>query len=147
MLSRTGYRLPTEAEWEYACRAGTTCSTFFGDNEQNGSSFACWILNSHEMTCSVGGLRPNLFGLFDMQGNVCEWCQDASEPYPVGQDVVVGVPAETKVVPSTERVFRGANFRSAGRSLRSASRYSYAPRNKYSIMGFRVARTISPVPK
>src|SRR5262249_4070093 len=78
---RTGYRLPSEQEWEYACRAGTVSSRYFGSSDDWVAKFAWYSKNSQNRTWPVGRLKPNDFGLFDMQGNALCWCQDAFGPY------------------------------------------------------------------
>ena len=87
-LKRTGYRLPTEAEWEYACRSGTLTSRYYG---RSTSSPGAVCLVSEEQSGDepgpwCGSLLPNDLGLFDMLGNVYEWCQDQYEPEPEGKD-------------------------------------------------------------
>jgi formylglycine-generating enzyme required for sulfatase activity len=75
-LSRRGYRLPTEAEWEYASRAGTVTSYYFGESRELLGRYAWYLDNSEERSWPVGSLLPNALGLFDMHGNVFNWCQD-----------------------------------------------------------------------
>ena len=73
-LDRSGYRLPTEEEWEYAARAGSVTSRFFGSSDEFLDKYAWWAINGEEQTWCVGQKRPNPFGLFDIYGNVAEWC-------------------------------------------------------------------------
>ena len=77
----TGYRLPTEAQWEYACRAGTTTTWFHGDVETGLENYAWYSANSDDKTHEVGKLLPNNWGLYDMHGNVLEWCWDIPFDY------------------------------------------------------------------
>jgi formylglycine-generating enzyme required for sulfatase activity len=81
-LSLTGYRLPTEAEWEYGCRAGAVTSRSYGETEELLDRYAWYFTNAHERTWPVGSKKPNDLGLFDLHGNVCTWCQESYQDYP-----------------------------------------------------------------
>jgi formylglycine-generating enzyme required for sulfatase activity len=83
-LRQTGYRPPTEAEWEYACRAGAGTSRYYGAAEELLPRYAWYIGNAHEQAWPVGQKKPNDFGLFDMHGNVWVWCQDRGGGLPGG---------------------------------------------------------------
>ena len=146
------YRLPTEAEWEYACRAGTTTAFNLGPNLLSGManfngkqqyvSGTGTVYNSQGLnlakTIAVGSYQPNAFGLYDMHGNVCEWCQDWYGAYPTGS-----VTGPTGPVSGTAHVYRGGSWRGYGGNCRSAIRYStYAPGN-YNVIGFRVVLSAS----
>jgi formylglycine-generating enzyme required for sulfatase activity/mono/diheme cytochrome c family protein len=128
--AETGLRLPSEAEWEYACRGGTV-GAFAGDLE----SMAWFGENSGGQTHPARMRTANAWGLFDMQGNVWEWVQDAYTPYPVqgGQ--------EAATYTESSRVVRGGSWSSATSSLRSAERYTSAPGASNCEIGFRVARS------
>ena len=78
VLERTGYRLPTEAEWEYACRSGTVTSRYYGQSIELLDTYAWYQANSKEHAWSCGSLLPNDLGLFDMLGNEYEWVQDST---------------------------------------------------------------------
>ena len=81
-LSRTGYRLPTEAEMEYATRMGAVTARYFGETDELLPKYAWYLKNSQNRTWPVGSLKPNDLGLFDVQGNMNSWCQESYEPYP-----------------------------------------------------------------
>ncbi|MEO2036847.1 MAG: formylglycine-generating enzyme family protein, partial [Planctomycetaceae bacterium] len=130
------YRLPTEAEWEYACRAGTTTKYSFGDSESELGDYAWYDKNSGVTTHPVGGKQPNAWGLYDMHGNVWEWCQDWYGNYPSGW-----VTDPTGPSSSSNRVRRGGSCSSGSGLCRSAGRSRDAPGLRGSFSGFRVLRS------
>jgi len=145
-LGLTGYRLPREAEMEYATRAGALTSRYYGETEDLLAKYAWYNKNSKERTWPVGSLKPNDLGLFDVQGNVYTWCQESYKPYPVGKgDEAVEDREENFVADWTPgRVVRGGSFLGLAVYLRSALRDYCRPTNRYDINGFRVARTVAP---
>jgi len=133
------YRLPTEAEWEYACRAGTTTRWCFGDDEAALGEYAWYYVNSGEKTHPVGQKRPNAWGLYDMHGNVWEWCADwYAEGY------YRKAPPDDPTGPSSgaDRVLRGGSWINNLCFARSANRSFYLPELRNLNLGFRVARTL-----
>ena len=128
-------RLPTEAEWEYACRAGTTTRFYYGDdpNYTELVNYAWFTDNSGDVAQPVGELLPNAWGLHDMAGNVWEWCRDWYGPYLGGSAIDPRGPAT-----GTFRVWRGAGWFYAARHCRSARRFNHSPTYTYSGLGFRV---------
>ena len=149
-LSRTGYRLPTEAEWEYACRAGTETSRYFGTSRKMLGHYAWFILNSQNQdssnqTWQVGRLMPNDFGLFDMQGNATEWCQTLwVEKHQEGPGGSARIDSEDSLVVdgAQPRVLRGGSFLAHEPDLRSALRGRNQPALYFDTVGFRIARTL-----
>jgi eukaryotic-like serine/threonine-protein kinase len=135
------YRLPTEAEWEYACRAGSSGRWCFGDDPAPLGDYAWTRENAGFIPHAVGTKRPNAFGLCDMHGNVWEWCQDRyAAPYPPGPEENPKGPSE-----GHERVVRGGSwdFPEVERT-RSAERHHHTSSYRYYTIGFRVRRAIAP---
>lgn len=144
-LSRTGYRLPTEAEWEYACRAGATTSRPYGTSSELLVDHAWYIPNAHNRTHDVGRLRPNDFGLFDMLGNVWEWTESEAGPYRTGAENSIVADEGDLSRPhdsDTGRVLRGGAFPYLSSRLRCAYRYWVKPTYRTDAVGFRIARTM-----
>ncbi len=145
-LSRTGYRLPTEAEWEYACRAGATTSRAYGRSEELLGNYAWHLGNSGSHAWPVGRLKPNDLGLFDMYGNALEWTYNRYVKLDVGktrgQQVIDDKDETNDILDSDYRVLRGGAFTSLARYVRSAARNNmYPPATHIQLNGFRVART------
>ena len=132
-----GCRLPTEAEWEYACRADTTTECSFGDDPAPLGDYAWFHENSGGQTQPVGTKQPNGWGLHDMHGNVWEWCQDWFSNYSAGSDTDPTGPESGK----RGRVLRGGSWINKPRYCRSAFRDVDHPVNRGDLGGFRVART------
>ena len=129
-------RLPTEAEWEYACRAGTTTAYSFGSDASRLGEYAWYTDNSAVQTHPVGRKRANRWGLYDMHGNVEEWCADWwVDPYPSGSQQV----NPTGPTSGDTRVFRGGNWDNYAFRLRSAYRDGNKPALGFLWVGFRVA--------
>ena len=143
-LQRTGYRLPTEAEWEFSCRAGSEAGYSMGDSVDLLDKYGWFDKNSLGKSHPVGSLKSNDLGLFDMHGNAWEWCQDAYEAYDKGgagkatEDIEVKTDKNSNV----SRVLRGGSFLDLASYLRSASRLNYVPTIRDNSDGFRPARTL-----
>jgi len=131
-----GKRLPTEAEWEYACRAGGTGKWCFGDDEGQLGGYAWYTANSGNMTHPAGEKAANAFGLFDMHGNVWEWCADW---YDTGYYSASPVQDPTGAVSGQYRVLRGGSWVAYASWCRSAYRYRYLPGYGGYYLGFRCA--------
>jgi formylglycine-generating enzyme required for sulfatase activity len=143
-LSLTGYRLPREAEWEYACRAGAVTSRYYGETEELLPKYAWYLKNSQEKWWPVGGLKPNDLGLFDMQGNVLTWCQGIHKSYPRGEEPVEDKEDIDGINFQYDCVMRGGSFVLRASVVRSAFRYNVQPTGGFTEFGFRPARTFTP---
>ncbi len=128
------YRLPTEAEWEYACRAGTTTKFSFGDDDSEFEHYGWYYENSGNKPHQVGSKQPNAWGLYDMHGSVFEWCQDWYGDYPSGS-----VTDPSGATSGSDRVLRGGCFYLTAEFCRSADRYGITPSGRYVWYGFRVS--------
>jgi formylglycine-generating enzyme required for sulfatase activity len=141
-LTLTGYRLPTESEWEYACRGDTVTSRYYGAASELLVHYGWYEANSGAHAWPVALLQPNDFGLFDMLGNVYEWCHERYRPYPdVSAEPHADVVDMQKVEERIGRVKRGGSYQHFDRHLRSASRGYGDPANRTSSVGFRPVRT------
>jgi formylglycine-generating enzyme required for sulfatase activity len=135
------FSLPTEAQWEYACRAGTSTRWSFGDDKASVDQYAWWDENSGNVTHPVGQKKPNAWGLYDMHGNVWEWCADW-----YGEQYYKQSPLSDPTGPTngTSRVLRGGCFRFENpKNFRSAFRYMDYPDRTNDHHGVRVARTLT----
>ena len=140
-LDRRGYRLPTESEWEYACRAGATTSHSFGDDAAHLPFYAVFAAGPGFGARPVGRRMPNDFGLFDMQGNAAEWCQDRYLLYAQDETRSSASAGDAEVSERVDRVIRGGSFRDAAERVRCASRDKERPAQRRETVGFRVARS------
>jgi formylglycine-generating enzyme required for sulfatase activity len=127
LSAKTGktYRLPTEAEWEWACRAGTTTAYFFGDDPKKLPEYAWFDSNADEKTHDVATLKPNPWGLYDMYGNVSEWCLDHYDPNFYSKFPLDKATLSPVLLPSADRyphVVRGGSWIDTADKCRSATR-------------------------
>lgn len=149
MLDKTGYRLPTESEWELACRAGTVTAYSFDGTANLAPQYASSKETSGNRLRAVGLLKPNAWGLFDMHDNIDEWCQTRYEDYPPAARAA-GVLDDVLPVSGTMteqmRVMRGGEFRNSHVETRSANRKPVSSFKRDLGNGFRVTRTLSVTP-
>jgi serine/threonine protein kinase/formylglycine-generating enzyme required for sulfatase activity len=140
-LRRSGYRMPTESEWEYACRAGAETPRYYGASLDLLPAYAWYQKSSADRAWPGGGLFPNDLGLFDTLGNVVEWCQDGSLLYRPDQSGIQIDDINTNESVSKDRLLRGGAFNFQPSYVRSASRSWNQPAYRYIRYGFRPART------
>ena len=141
--SAAGIALPTEAQWEYACRAGSTGKYCFGDDASTLKDYAWYEDNSGSSTHPVGQKKPNAWGMHDMHGNVWEWCSSKYESYPYNADDG----REDINDAGSARVLRGGSWDIDVTHCRSANRYVGRPSNRYGRVGFRVVVSSARAPR
>jgi formylglycine-generating enzyme required for sulfatase activity len=129
------FRLPTEAEWEYACRGGVSKAYSFGDDPKQLGNYAWYSVNSDRATHPVATKKPNPFGLYDMHGNAWQWCADHYGPY----DLPVMNPLRSSKHSEDCRVVRGGSWTHSAIGCRAAFRTFFAPDFRSYFIGFRVA--------
>ena len=143
VLERTGYRLPTEAEWEFTCRAGAVTSRYYGHSLDLLHAYARYQANSKEHAWTCGSLFPNDLGLFDTLGNMYEWCQDSSSASKPAKKGIYNdsINISESIVEKNPRLLRGGTFGNQPAYVRSAYRHWYAPAGRNFGDGFRPSRT------
>ncbi len=144
-LARIGYRLPTEAEWEYACGAGASTAHYFGETEDLLVQYVWCKRNSEDRwMLPVGSMKPNDLGFFDMLGNAWEWCHEVSHFVAISMDggISEDVPDNAEVNNSQLRALRGGSFMSQPGDVRTARRFRYQPAFRNYSVGMRTARTV-----
>jgi formylglycine-generating enzyme required for sulfatase activity len=144
-LSRTGYRLPTEAEMEYAIRAGAITTRFYGESDELLEKYGRYVPNSKGHHWPVGSLKPNDLGLFDAHGNVWCWCQEPGRRYSQSEPGMVYEDQEGALVidPEQGRSMRGNCYTDHGDEVGCAKAWYPNPVDSSNIGGFRVARTMT----
>ncbi|MFC1606981.1 SUMF1/EgtB/PvdO family nonheme iron enzyme [Candidatus Latescibacterota bacterium] len=136
-MSKNGFRLPTEAEWEFSCRSGSGTDYYTGDDQRAMATAGWFAGNSSDKSQRVGRKTANAWGLRDMHGNVWEWCNDW-----YGKDYYKSAPEQNPPGPSSgsDRVIRGGSWIESAKGCRSARRKGFNPKKDYSDIGFRIVR-------
>ena len=129
------YRLPLEEEWEYACRAGTTTAFCFGNDMRRLKDYADYNNNNDTSTVPCGSRKPNAYGIYDLHGNVWEWCQNYFRPY-------FPKPGAEPGTDEDWRVIRGGNWHEPAENCRSANRARLPPLSHGNMLGFRIVRLL-----
>ena len=124
--NRKGYRLPTEAEWEFSCRAGASTGYSFGEPWELLEKYGWYSKNSPNRSQPVGSLKPNDLGLFDLHGNIWEWCQDSMDELEKERRTTQ-ITISTSIADKDPRILRGGSFNHPPAFVRSAYRDGFAP--------------------
>lgn len=134
-ITKMTITLPTEAQWEYACRAGSKTAYYNGDTEADLEKAGWYSVNAKDTTHPCGKKEPNAWGLYDMHGNIWQWCMDWHDSTYYAKS-----PKEDPQGPESgaTRVMRGGTYDTTAYGCRSAYRYSFEPARKFENMGFRV---------
>jgi len=135
------YRLPTEAEWEFACRAGSTNRFYFGPTPEGGDAHAWTAENCEATTHQVGAKKPNAWGLHDMHGNVWEWCKDTYNGKTLRN---LDGDHTSDREGGADRIFRGGSYLNSPSFARAGFRFSYAPGRRLPSLGLRPAMAVLP---
>jgi serine/threonine protein kinase/formylglycine-generating enzyme required for sulfatase activity len=148
-FERTGYRIPSQAEWEYACRAGTVTATYFGDDPDLYSAYTSNSTNTNPHVTRIATRKPNDLGLCDPLGNLFEWCYDRCERQPYSQQpgwgrIVSNTPVQKRIAPRRHYSIRGGDANHHPAVIRSAVRTNAPAQQPECVSGFRPVRTLPP---